>query len=66
MTTPLADVVAEGRRVVEAAADQPVRLLGGAGVALHDHRPVPAALERAYGDIDIVVPAKSARATRPR
>jgi hypothetical protein len=59
---PLADVVAEGRRLVE-AADLPIRLLGGVGVALHDHRPVPAALERGYGDLDVVVPPKSARAT---
>jgi hypothetical protein len=60
--SPLADVVAEGRRVVE-STDLEVRLLGGVGVALHDHRPVPAALERGYGDLDVVVPPKSARAT---
>jgi hypothetical protein len=60
--SPLADVVAEGRRLV-GSADLPVRLLGGVGVALHDHRPVPAALERGYGDLDVVVPPKSARAT---
>ena len=59
--SPLADVVAEGRRLVE-SADLPVRLLGGVGVALHDHRPVPAALERGYGDLDVVIPPKSARA----
>ncbi len=61
--TPLADVVAEGRRLVESSPDLPVRLLGGVGVALHDHRPVPAALERGYGDLDVVVPAKSTRRT---
>lgn len=60
--SPLADVVAEGRRLVE-SAEVPVRLLGGVGVALHDHRPVPAALERGYGDLDVVVPPKSARQT---
>jgi hypothetical protein len=60
--SPLADVVAEGRRVVE-STDLEVRLLGGVGVALHDHRPLPAALERGYGDLDVVVPPKSARAT---
>ena len=38
-------------------------MLGGAGVALHDHVPVPDSLVRTYGDIDIVVPAKSTRAT---
>ena len=65
MTTPLADVEAEGRRVVSFAADASlaVRLLGGVGVALHDHRPVPPALERGYGDLDIVVPAKATRRT---
>jgi hypothetical protein len=60
--SPLADVVAEGRRLVESSR-LPVRLLGGVGVALHDHRPVPAALERGYGDLDVVVPPKSSRAT---
>jgi len=59
---PLADVVAEGRRLVE-WSPLPIRLLGGVGVALHDHRSVPAALERGYGDLDVVVPPKSARAT---
>jgi hypothetical protein len=63
MTTPLHDVVAEGRRLVDSATDLRVRLLGGVGVALHDHRPVPAALERGYGDLDVVVPPKSARQT---
>jgi hypothetical protein len=62
---PLADVVAEGRRLIEVATESghTVRLLGGVGVALHDHRPVPAALERGYGDLDVVVPPKSARPT---
>jgi hypothetical protein len=63
MTTPLADVVAEGRRLIDSAPEARLRLLGGVGVALHDHRPVPAALERGYGDLDVVVPPKSARAT---
>jgi hypothetical protein len=63
MSAPLADVVAEGRRVVESAGDLRVRLLGGVGVALHDHRQVPAALQRGYGDLDVVVPAKSTRRT---
>lgn len=61
--TPLADVVGEGRRLVESATDLRIRLLGGVGVALHDHRPVPAALERGYGDLDVVVPPKSTRQT---
>jgi hypothetical protein len=64
-TGPLADVLPEARRIVDAAAEQRLaaRVLGGAGVALHDHLPVPDSLVRTYGDIDIVVPAKSARAT---
>lgn len=64
-TTPLADVPAEARRVVGAAAGQnlTMRVLGGTGVALHDHRTVPESLDRTYGDIDVVVPAKSTRAT---
>jgi hypothetical protein len=61
---PLADVVAEARRIVAAAAAQDVtmRVLGGTGVALHDHREVPDSLNRTYGDIDVVVPAKATRA----
>jgi hypothetical protein len=62
---PLADVVAEARRIVTMAGYQTltVRVLGGTGVALHDHVVVPPSLVRTYGDIDIVVPAKSTRAT---
>jgi len=60
--SPLPDVVAEGRRLVE-SSDLSIRLLGGVGVALHDHQRVPAALERGYGDLDVVVPPKAARAT---
>jgi hypothetical protein len=61
--SPLADVVAEGRRLIESAGDLRMRLLGGVGVALHDHRPVPPALERGYGDLDVVVPPKSTKPT---
>ncbi len=62
---PLAEVVPEARRIVDVAAAHQLtaRVLGGAGVALHDHLDVPETLERTYGDIDIVVPAKSTRAT---
>jgi hypothetical protein len=65
MNVPLAGVEAEGRRLVNVAArlDLPVRLLGGVGVALHDHGPVPPALVRGYGDLDIVVPRKSTKRT---
>lgn len=62
---PLEDVVAEARRIVTMTGHQTltVRVLGGAGVALHDHGVVPPSLVRTYGDIDVVVPAKSTRAT---
>jgi hypothetical protein len=67
MTTsgPLADIVSEAQRIVDTAAGQHLtaRVLGGAGVALHDHVPVPDSLLRTFGDIDIVVPAKATRAT---
>jgi hypothetical protein len=54
---PLADVEAEAARLLERAAQANVlvRLLGGAAVGMHRHVPFPAALERRYGDIDIVV-----------
>jgi hypothetical protein len=54
---PLADVEAEAARVLEraTAAKVLVRLLGGAAVGMHRHGPRPAALERRYGDIDVVV-----------
>lgn len=62
---PLADIVPEAHRIVEAASEHRLtaRVLGGAGVALHDHVPVPDTLLRTFGDIDIVVPPKSGRAT---
>ena len=54
---PLADVEAEAARLLERAAEANVlvRLLGGAAVGMHRHGPRPAALERRYGDIDLVV-----------
>jgi len=54
---PLADVEAEAARLLERAAQAKVlvRLLGGAAVGLHRHGPRPRALERRYGDIDLVV-----------
>ncbi len=62
---PLPDVMAEAQRIVSKAGHQTlvVRVLGGVGVALHDHGTLPASLQRTYADIDIVVPAKSTRAT---
>jgi hypothetical protein len=50
---PLADIVAEASRVLDAADAQGVvlRLIGGLAVHMHAH-PMPAALARSYGDID--------------
>src|SRR5256712_8011363 len=54
---PLADVEAEAARLLERAAEARVlvRLLGGAAVGMHRHGPRQAALDRRYGDIDVVV-----------
>jgi hypothetical protein len=49
---PLADVLAEARRILDRAADVPLRLLGGAAVALS--APNGVLLPRAYNDIDFV------------
>jgi len=57
LTDPLADVLGEARRL-SAALDRAAiraRLLGGCGIALCAHRPIPSSLSRAYGDIDFVV-----------
>jgi hypothetical protein len=55
--TPLADVEAEAARLLDRAAQAKllVRLLGGAAVGMHRHTAFPPALERRYGDIDLVV-----------
>jgi hypothetical protein len=57
MTTPLADVIEEARRVIGAieAAAVPARALGGVAVGLHTHDALPPSLERRYADIDLVV-----------
>jgi hypothetical protein len=52
---PLADIVAEARRILERAADIPLRLLGGAAVALS--APNGVLLPRTYNDIDFVAGA---------
>src|SRR2546423_3499699 len=54
---PLADVEAEATRLLERAAQTNVlvRLVRGAAVGMHRHVPLPPALERRYGDIDVVV-----------
>jgi hypothetical protein len=57
---PLADVVQEAERVVAGLGSRgvAVRLLGGVGVAVHRHGPVPATLTRSFADIDLVVGRK--------
>jgi hypothetical protein len=54
---PLADVQSEAVRLLQRAAEANVlvRLLGGTAVGMHRHGPWPPALERRYGDIDLVV-----------
>ncbi|HXY85484.1 MAG TPA: hypothetical protein VEH52_08360 [Gaiellaceae bacterium] len=56
-----ADVVAEGTRVLAAAAEKgmPLRLLGGVAVRLRATNGLPPALERTYGDLDFVTSKKS-------
>jgi len=63
---PLADVQSEAVRVLERAgeANVLVRLLGGTAVGMHRHGPWPPALERRYGDIDLVVKKGQDRALR--
>lgn len=58
-TAPLADVLAEARRLVELAdsGDVPLRLLGGTAIHLRAGERVSAGLRRAPKDIDLAVPA---------
>lgn len=49
---PLPDVLAEARRILDRAADVPLRLLGGAAVALS--APAGVLLPREYNDIDFL------------
>jgi hypothetical protein len=51
VTTPLPDLAAEGRRILDAGADTPLRLLGGLAVrVLTDDRPL---LPRPIQDVDL-------------
>ena len=61
---PLSSVVDEADRVIDAtrARGLAVRLLGGLGVAAHDHFDVPPALHREYADVDVVVAPSDSRA----
>lgn len=54
-TAPLADPVAEGTRIAEAAAERglPLRLLGGVAVAILCPSARKPPLQREYGDIDL-------------
>ncbi|HEX4247480.1 MAG TPA: hypothetical protein VH008_06405 [Pseudonocardia sp.] len=60
---PLDDITAEGPRLVLRLAERGLvaRLVGGVGVAAHRHGDSPAALDRGYGDLDVVVPAGSSK-----
>jgi len=60
-TTILDDTQEEGFRVVDLARASGlfVKLIGGLGVAAHDHFNVPEILKRQFGDIDLVVGRKN-------
>jgi hypothetical protein len=57
-TEPLTDIEAEAERLIDGLAERDcvARLIGGLAIAQHRHGPVPDALARTYGDIDVVVP----------
>ena len=63
---PLADIAAEARQVLAgcAACQVGARLIGGLAVALHQHLATPAALQRSYADIDIVIGRKEGRGAK--
>jgi hypothetical protein len=63
---PLEDIVAEGRRIAEAAVRVGVllRLIGGVAVCLHARDGVHPSLARSYGDIDLATTRDDGRATR--
>lgn len=57
----LPDIQKEGFRVVDSAQEINLntRLIGGLGVSAHDHRELPKALDRIFGDIDLVIGRKA-------
>lgn len=62
-----ADVVREGERLLALSEDAGLvlRLLGGVAIALRAPRPLPATLQRAFGDLDFVsAPGTSAGLSR--
>jgi hypothetical protein len=60
MSEPLEDILAEARRIADAARERDVlvRVLGGVAVRLQCLS-MPKSLERTYGDIDLATPAKA-------
>lgn len=63
--TPMVDISDEATRLLEEMErrQRPARLIGGLGVAAHDHVSAPPSLVRVFADIDLVVPRKAGRAT---
>ena len=61
-TGPLADIVAEAGRLLDAAhADGvPIRLIGGLAIYMHT-KGIPPSLQRSYDDIDIATPKGASR-----
>lgn len=64
--SPLADIAAEARAVLDGCVANGVsaRLIGGLAVAMHQHLPTPTELRRSYGDIDIVIGRKDGRGVK--
>jgi hypothetical protein len=60
VTTPLADVIAEGERVAAAASEAGIaaKLVGGVAVNLHSASARRPPLRRKYGDLDFVAPSR--------
>lgn len=57
---PEEDILAEARGLIEALNDIDImaRLIGGLGIASHNHTVVPTPLRRNYADIDLVIGKK--------
>lgn len=62
---PLADPVAEGTRIAEAAGERgvPLRLIGGVAIAIHCPSCREEPLRRSYADIDLVTRGSARQAT---
>jgi hypothetical protein len=59
---PLADIVAESGRLLNAAHTEgvPIRLIGGLAIHMHTEE-IPPSLQRSYDDIDIATPKGASR-----